>query len=191
MKADEQISDAALIKAWQSGDSGAFDRLLRRYQAPLFAYLYRRTGDRATAEDLFQETFMRVIRALPGYQERARFASWLFGIAWRLVIDHHRHKTGSHTNNSAVDIELVACPEDEAGSWSPHARVESEEFSRLIDDAMGKMPDECREIFLLRQHGELTFREIAALVDRPLNTVLGQMRRALLYLRQKIGKQYV
>ncbi|HOT95502.1 MAG TPA: sigma-70 family RNA polymerase sigma factor [bacterium] len=90
MRATDLTSDADLIRAWQQGDADAFDQLLQRYQRPLFAYLLRLVQERNAAQDLFQETFLRVIRALPGYQERARFGSWIFGIAHHLAIDHHR-----------------------------------------------------------------------------------------------------
>jgi len=191
MRANDLTSDAELIRAWQQGDPSAFDRLLLRYQTPLFTYLLRLVQERSDAEDLFQETFLRVIRALPGYQERARFGSWLFGIAHRLAIDHHRKERYRRVTRPFNESGAEGLPPSGVTPGSAQERLEMEELDGRITAALRDMPVSCREVFLLRQHGELTFREIADLLDRPLNTVLGQMRQALLHLRQTIGKEYV
>ncbi len=190
MRTADPTSDADLIRAWQQGDASAFDRLLQRYQGPLFAYLLRLVQERHAAEDLFQETFLRVIQALPGYQERARFGSWIFGIAHHLAIDHHR-KNGSRQISRLGEAGLEELPNGPGEDESIEEQLEKRELQERIAATLGSMPLASREVFLLRQHSELTFREIAGIVDRPLNTVLGQMRRAILFLRHQIGKEYV
>jgi len=192
MKATDRTSDAELIQAYQEGSPYAFNRLLQRYQTPLFTYLLRWLRDRATAEDLFQETFLRVIRALPDYREQDKFGSWLFGIAHRLCIDHFRRQQAGRAimQPAAVDNEWQGSAGPADGAPSPQEVVERQEFSLLLDSALEDMPAPAREVFLLRQHSELPFREIAALLERPLNTVLGQMRQAVEYLRQTMEKHY-
>lgn len=188
MKANEQTSDADLIRAYQDGRPAAFDRLLERYQAPLFTFILRWVGDRPTAQDLFQETFLRIIRGLPNYREQGKFSGWLFGIAHRLCIDHHRR---------VKSAEQVFEPSrfDDNGfidqTPSPLDELEKSELAGIIDAAMLQMPAAMKEVFLLRRHSDLSFREIAALLQRPLNTVLGQERQAILYLYEQVGKQYV
>ncbi len=79
--------DAELIRAYQNGETEAFAALVRKYERPLFTFLLRLVGNRHSAEDLFQDTFLRVLRALPQYQEEGRFSGWLFGIANNLAVD--------------------------------------------------------------------------------------------------------
>ncbi len=192
MKAKECTSDAELIQAYQGGSPYAFNQLLQRYQTPLFTYLLRWVRDRAIAEDLFQETFLRIIRALPDYREQDKFGSWLFGIAHRLCIDHFRRQQAGRgiLQPSAADAGWQEGADPADGMPSPQEVVERHEFSLLLDSALEDMPAPAREVFLLRQHSELPFREIAALLERPLNTVLGQMRQAVEYLRQTMEKHY-
>jgi RNA polymerase sigma-70 factor, ECF subfamily len=193
MKAKENTSDAELIQAYQAGRPRAFDRLLERYQAPLFGFILRWVQDKPVAEDLFQETFLRVIRALPDYDEQGKFSSWLFGIAHHLCMDHHR-KTHQEQRvfNATTGYADEGFMNDYADeTLSPCDMVERQELSGIIALALEEMPANVKEVFLLRQHGELAFREIATLLQRPLNTVLGQMRQAVLYIRHYVGKQYV
>jgi RNA polymerase sigma-70 factor, ECF subfamily len=190
MKAQEQTSDAELIRAYQDGRPAAFDRLLERYQAPLFTFILRWVGDKPTAQDLFQETFLRIIRGLPNYREQGKFSGWLFGIAHRLCIDHHRR-----IKSADQLFEAFSLGEDHDGfadqAPSPLDELERSELTAIIEAAVQHMPATLKEVFLLRRHSDLSFREIAALVQRPLNTVLGQERQAILYLYDKVGKQYV
>ncbi|HPI74657.1 MAG TPA: sigma-70 family RNA polymerase sigma factor [bacterium] len=181
-----------MIQAYQEGSPYAFNRLLQRYQTPLFTYLLRWVRDRAIAEDLFQETFLRVIRALPDYREQDKFGSWLFGIAHRLCLDHFRRQKACRGiwQPASADEGQQGVPEPADRTPSPQEIAERHEFSLLLDLALEKMPAPAREVFLLRQHSDLPFREIAALLERPLNTVLGQMRQAVEHLRQTMEKHY-
>jgi RNA polymerase sigma-70 factor (ECF subfamily) len=193
MKARDENSDAELIRAYQAGRPQAFDQLLQRYQSPLFAYLLRWAEERPVAEDLFQETFVRVIRALPHYHEQERFGSWLFGIAHRLCIDHARKRQTSRTYFSEPAAEAGRAGDSGYADQepTPHDLLEQKEVSALIALAVQEMPTDLKEVFLLRQHSGMPFREIAALLERPLNTVLGRMRLAVLYLREYMEKHYV
>jgi len=193
MKAQDEQSDAELIRAYQEGRPHAFDQLLQRYQSSLFTYLLRWVWDRSVAEDLFQETFVRVIRALPEYREQNKFGSWLFGIAHRLCIDHSRKQQslGHYFSEAAAGTEMAFLSDLADPGPSPLDTLEEKELSAIITRGVEEMPMELKEVFLLRQHGELPFREIAALLERPLNTVLGRMRQAVQYLRQLVEKQYV
>jgi RNA polymerase sigma factor (sigma-70 family) len=190
MKTPPSTSDAELILAFQKGEATAFDRLLERYQASLYTFILRMVKERTTAEDLFQETFLRVLRALPSYEEKGRFSSWLFGIGHRLCIDYFRRQRLKRTlYDTNVDTSDLAVDHTDH-AFTPD-RLENEELWACIDDAVATMPMASREVFLLRQHGEITFREIAHMLERPLNTVLGQMRQAIAHIRHYLEKQYV
>lgn len=190
MKTPPSTSDAELILAFQRGEASAFDRLLERYQASLYTFILRLVKERVIAEDLFQETFLRVLRALPTYEERGRFNSWLFGIGHRLCIDYHRRH---HLDQTLYDSNSDG---GEAAAWAADdadllGALEQKELRACIDEAVATMPVAAREVFLLRQHAEVPFREIARMLDRPLNTVLGQMRQAVQHIRHYVEKQYV
>lgn len=175
--------DAELIRAYQNGEVAAFETLVRKYQRPLFTFLLRLVGNRQSAEDLFQDTFLRVLRALPKYQEDGRFSGWLFGIANNLAVDLLRRQrversyfldggealTAAIDYHSAVDVE-----------------VERAEIIRLVEGVLQQLPEKQRQVFLLRQHGDLSFKEIAALLGEPLNTVLSHMHYAVTKLRQQL-----
>ena len=173
--------DAELIRSYRAGDPDAFEALVRRYQRPLATYLYRMTGSRAAADDLFQETFLRVLRGLPGYDERGKFSSWLFGIATNVASDAWRRNRGWReqvtSDPEAVDPDPAPMPDVEA---------ERRDILEKIESALPEIPLKQRRVFLLRQHTDLTFRKIAELLDEPLNTVLGHMRYATIRLRRAL-----
>ena len=175
--------DAELIRRYRAGDPDAFEALVRRYQRPLGTYLYRLTGSRAAADDLFQETFLKALRGLPGYDERGRFGSWLFGIATNVASDAWRRNRGWREQVTA-DPEAVDLAPDPAPL--PDAEAERRDILGKIESALPEIPLKQRRVFLLRQHTDLTFREIAELLDEPLNTVLGHMRNATIRLRKAL-----
>ena len=175
--------DAELICAYQNGEAEAFVMLVRKYERPLFTFLLRLVGNRQSAEDLFQDTFLRVLRALPKYQEGGRFSGWLFGIANNLAVDLLRRQRvqrrylfdDEKALAAAIDYQSVA-----------DAEVESTELRRLVEGALQQLPEKQRQVFLLRQHGDLSFKEIAELLDEPINTVLSHMHYAVTKLRQQL-----
>ncbi len=175
--------DAELIRAYQNGETEAFATLVRKYQRPLFTFLLRLVGNRQSAEDLFQDTFLRVLRALPQYEEDGRFSGWLFGIANNLAVDllRRRRVQRSYFLN---DEEALASAVDYQNATD--AEVESAEIMRLAEDALRQLPEKQRQVFLLRQHGDLSFKEIAELLGEPLNTVLSHMHYAVTKLRKQL-----
>jgi RNA polymerase sigma-70 factor (ECF subfamily) len=175
--------DAELIRAYQNGEVEAFETLVQKYQRPLFTFLLRLVGNRQSAEDLFQDTFLRVLRALPKYQEEGRFSGWLFGIANNLAVDLRRRKRVQRRyflDDEAALTAAIDCHN------AVDAEVESAEVMRLIEAALQQLPEKQRQVFLLRQHGELSFKEIAELLGEPLNTVLSHMHYAVTKLRQQL-----
>ncbi len=175
--------DAELIRAYQNGEAEAFETLVRKYERPLFTFLLRLVGNRQSAEDLFQDTFLRVLRALPKYQEDGRFSGWLFGIANNLAVDLLRRQRVQRSY-FLVDDEALAAAIDYHSAAD--AEVESAEVMRLVEGALQQLPEKQRQVFLLRQHGDLSFKEIAELLGEPLNTVLSHMHYAVTKLRQQL-----
>jgi RNA polymerase sigma-70 factor (ECF subfamily) len=175
--------DAELIRAYQNGETEAFETLVRKYQRPLFTFLLRLVGNRQSAEDLFQDTFLRVLRALPKYNEDGRFSGWLFGIANNLAVDLLRRKRVQRVYFLNDEEALAAAIDDHSAA---DAEVERAEAMCLVEGALRKLPEKQRQVFLLRQHGDLSFKEIAELLGEPLNTVLSHMHYAVTKLRQQL-----
>ncbi len=177
------VDDSELIRNFQNGNEEAFTALVQKYQRPLFTFLLRLVGNQQSAEDLFQDTFVRVLRALPGYKEDGRFSGWLFGIANNLAVDLLRHRR-VHRGHFQDDGDALAAAIDYHSATD--AEVEKAELAHLLENALQQLSEKQRQVFLLRQHSEMSFKEIAAKLGEPLNTVLSHMHYAVTKLRQQL-----
>ena len=180
---DVEPSDDALLERYRHGDTAAFELLLARHQPALFGFLIRMAGDRALAEDLFQETWVRVVREARRYRAEQKFSRWLFTIANRLAIDELRRR--KRWSMVSVDDEetMVELP---ARGPSAADDVERRQTLGRIEAAMKTMQPSLRQVFLLREHGGVGFKEIAAMTGAPLGTVLWRMSAALKHLRKEL-----
>jgi len=175
--------DSELIRRFQGGDPQAFEKLVRKHQRPLFTFLCRLVGNRESAEDLFQDTFVRVLEALPAYVDDGRFVRWLFRIANHLAIDHVRRQQRRHREVLNEEVYLSGA----AGkAQSVESDVERLELTRLVERLLLRLPEKQRQVFLLRLQAQLSFKEIADLLDEPLNTVLSHMHYAVTKLRKQL-----
>ncbi|WP_208425715.1 MULTISPECIES: RNA polymerase sigma factor [Salinibacter] len=184
-----QPTDEELVSAYlDESDEQAFRRLVERHQDRIFGYLMGMVKDRAVANDLFQETFERVIKAMHGergsYDRQGQWLSWVMSIARNAAIDHTR-KQKKWTD--------VPQDEDDGRSFwdtleddSPYAdeQLHRAEQREWLDEHIEQLAPEQKEVLLLRQETDLTFREIAELQDVSINTALGRMRYALKNLRK-------
>lgn len=178
------IEDGELITRHLAGDEGAFPELIRRYQQMLYGYLVRMTRNRADADDLFQDTFIRVLRQLPSYDERNRFKSLLFTIAGNLCVDHARKRRTRQghfqEDEGELGIESLAEP---TGDWIPDRMLERKDLANLLVQAVEHLPEIMRDVVLLRLETGMTFQEIAEMKQVPLGTVLARMHRAVQRIR--------
>lgn len=173
-----------LLAAAAAGDGDAFADLLAPHRAALFAYLVRDSGSRDAAEDLLQETLIRCWRGLPRYQDRGKFAAWLFAVGRNAARDWRRQRSRDPATFAAgsIEPELEPAVAPEAAS-----RIEVQQLQARLREILQSLPEERREVFLLRQHGDLSFREIAELLDRPLGTVLSHMHRAVKQIKEGLA----
>jgi RNA polymerase sigma-70 factor (ECF subfamily) len=184
-----QPTDEELVTAYlEDDDEQAFRQLVERHQDRIFGYLMGMVKDRATANDLFQETFERVIKAMQGqrgsYDPQGQWLSWVMSIARNAAIDHTRKQK---------KWKDVPQDEDDGRSFwdtleddSPYAdeQLHRAEQREWLDEHIEQLAPEQKEVLLLRQETDLTFREIAELQDVSINTALGRMRYALKNLRK-------
>jgi RNA polymerase sigma-70 factor (ECF subfamily) len=175
-------SDEALLADYREGDSRAFETLLARYRGPIFNFLLRSARDRGRAEELYQDVWMKVIERCDEFRGDAKFSTWLYTIARNLCIDHQRKmKFRGHASLDAP-LPMSGQPIGEGVSgFGPS--TEQLASGGLLRERIGRavegLPEEQREVFLLRQLQGLAFREIAEVVGAPANTVKSRMRYAL------------
>jgi len=177
---------------YRGGDVRAFEQLLRRHKKPVFNFLWRQVGDRALAEELLQEVFLRVIKSASTYQEQAKFTTWLYTIARNLCVDAARR--AGHRRTLSLDAPQGGDPERTLGdgvadpSGNPSQQAMSRELRESIERAIAALPEEQREVFLMRERSGLPFKEIASIVGVPENTVKSRMRYALERLREALAE---
>lgn len=177
----------------QKADVKAFEILLRRFRTELFGFLVRSCGDHALAEDLYQETFIRVIKAASTYSSSARFRTWIFTIARNLLTDHYRRQS---VRRIVMPLNRSTDPDDEENADYPDrdvapadARVASIEIAGALRDILAELPAEQREMFLLREEAGLDFKEAARVTGCSENTAKSRMRYALLKMRDEFTRR--
>ena len=187
MAMETKTTDAHLVREYLAGKDRAFEKLFKRYERPLFSFIFRFVGDRQSAEDMFQQTWMKVIKGLPNYEERGSFSSWLFGIANNCCVDRARKETRARVDDLTSSEGMDRLPDENSGV--EELLVKQEKLSWL-EKAIEKLPREQKQVVLMRLHGELPFKEIARVVNCPLNTVLGRMHYAVQNLQKMVKKEY-
>ncbi len=154
--------DPSVVKKAQRGDEEAFSLIVRTYHSPIFNYILRSVSDRELAEDLTQEVFLRVWKALPRYAFRAKLTTWIFQVAKNVVLDDIRSR-----KNRVQPVELVP----EIAPAAPEAPIEQAETIRALWVAIEQLNVDLQTALLLRDVAGLSYNEIAAVLDVPLATV--------------------
>lgn len=178
-----ETGDAELIAAFLRGDERAFEQLYERYKRLLYGFLNHLITNPSEVDDVFEETWLRVLDRLPKYRDEGRFSAWLFRVARNLYIDQLRknRKFPAELELDAEDAPLIPGP----SSQEPDQEIHLGEVGAVIAQAVEQLPIEQREVFLLRQQ-DLAFREIAEIQGCSINTVLGRMQYAIKNLRRLI-----
>jgi RNA polymerase sigma-70 factor (ECF subfamily) len=178
----EETSDEQLMLAYRDGDAAAFDTLYDRHKGRLYRYLVRQCGGPAPAEELFQETWMKLIKARSRYTVRARFTTYLFHIAHNLLIDHYRR--GNPGLPESYDENGAPEPADHGGRDEPERRATTRQATGRLLALIDRLPAAQRETFLMREEGGLSLEEIASATGVGRETAKSRLRYALQSLRQ-------
>ncbi len=186
----EQKTDQELIRMYVSGSELGLEVLIDRYKSKLYTSIYLLVKDDYLAEDIFQDTFIKVINTLRSgrYNEEGKFLPWVMRIAHNLVIDYYRkeRRTPVVVNSDGFDIFDVLHFADE----SAEARMIREQTHKDLRKMIQLLPDDQKEVLIMRHYGEMSFKEIADVTDVSINTALGRMRYALNNLRKMMyGKE--
>jgi RNA polymerase sigma-70 factor (ECF subfamily) len=167
----------ALIKAIAGGDQEAFERLVKRYQNPLYNFVYRHLGDRALAEDITQETFLRIYRSAPRFEPRARVSTWIFKMAFNLSLNESERRGRLQLRETPITDE------HQCADGSSAAAVAKFELEQQITGLLDRLPDRQRAALLLRVNEGLSYREIAEVLGISVQSVESLIFRARQQLR--------
>jgi RNA polymerase sigma-70 factor (ECF subfamily) len=184
------LNDQELVQAYIQGDQSAIESLINRHRSKVYTYILLTIKNQQLAEDLFQETFIKVIQSLRGgkYRDNGRFLSWVIRIAHNLIIDHFRkEKQMNSVSNDDTEVDLFnskKLSDDNIEELIINSQIKTE-----IRILINELPDDQREVVLLRHYGGLSFKEIADQTDVSINTALGRMRYALINLRKLIEEK--
>ncbi len=177
-------NDRDLVATAAAGVEGSFEELVRRYQRPISAYVYRMVGDYEAALDVTQEIFIKVYGSLSRYRPEFKFSTWIYKIAHNSAVDHLRRNAGRErsivngTEGEQYDMPI------ESGSLSPEQESEREERRVEIELVVKSLPSAYRELIILRHSQDLTYEEIVDVTGLPLGTVKNRLFRAREMMRQ-------
>lgn len=181
----ESMTDEALVILYAQGNNTAFDVLLNRYKSSIHSYIYFIVRNRELAEDIFQETFVKVIITIKQgrYTDNGKFKAWITRIAHNLIIDNFRQERSENTiSNDDVEVDLF-----NNSKFCDSTIEDSMIRGQILSDVkklVNHLPDNQREVLEMRYYQDLSFKEIADLTGVSINTALGRMRYAILNMRK-------
>jgi RNA polymerase sigma-70 factor (ECF subfamily) len=183
--------EARLIKACREGDEGAFNLLVWRWEKPLYNFIWKYTGDAALAEDLVQETFLRVLGSIRRYTHQGSFSTWLYRIAINLCKDHLKRRrlpmvslNDFYTTASGERVHVQDRVADEGARTD--GEMEAGRRAELVRRLLETLPEEERVVILLKEYQDLTFREIAEALGVPEGTVKSRLYHGLRAMRESL-----
>jgi RNA polymerase sigma-70 factor (ECF subfamily) len=187
-------ADEVLMLRYKEGDLEAFEILLERYQQPLFSFVLRFCNDYHQAEDLVQEVFLRLIKSAKTYEPKAKFSTYIYTFAHNICVDNFRRgkKRKTTSLSQPIDVEQELTLEDTVKDEraNPEKDYRQKSLEKALQEAVAELPEEQREVFLLREQMNLPFEEIARVVGCLPSTAKSRMRYALQSIRQKLEKRF-
>ncbi|MGB5228384.1 MAG: sigma-70 family RNA polymerase sigma factor [Eudoraea sp.] len=186
-----QVADSILVQNYISGDEKSLETLINKHNQRLTSFIYSKVLDRAIAEDIFQDTFIKVIRTLKrgAYNEEGKFLPWVMRIAHNLIIDHFRRNKRMPKFEGSEDFNIFSVLGDDK------LDAERQLIKDQIDSDLGllieELPDDQKEVLIMRIYKDMSFKEISENTEVSINTALGRMRYALINLRKIIEKNNI
>ena len=186
-----QQTDAQLVSSYLDGSEYALEQLINRHQLQIFNFINSKINDRDTSEDLFQDTFIKVIRTIKSgaYNEEGKFLPWVMRIAHNLVIDHFRKSNRIPTVGNKEDFDIFQFISDK----SPNAEstLVQEQVLKDLQKLIQELPEDQKEVLIMRLYRDMSFKEIAENTNVSINTALGRMRYAIINLRKLITEHQI
>lgn len=189
--ATTQLPDAILVKNYIDGDENALAILVKRHQSKIYGFIYSKILDRDVADDVFQDTFIKVIKTLKShsYNEEGKFLPWVMRIAHNLIIDYFRKNKKMPMHRETEEFSIFSIMTD--NSPNIESQIITEQVESDLLRLIAELPDDQKEVLEMRIYQDLSFKEIADLTGVSINTALGRMRYALMNLRRIIEKNQI
>ena len=186
-----QLTDAQLVSSYLDGSEYALEQLINRHQLQIFNFINSKINDRDTSEDLFQDTFIKVIRTLKSgaYNEEGKFLPWVMRIAHNLVIDHFRKSNRIPTVGNKEDFDIFQFISD--NSLNAESTLVQEQVLKDLQKLIQELPEDQKEVLIMRLYRDMSFKEIAENTNVSINTALGRMRYAIINLRKLITEHQI
>jgi len=185
------IPDAALVRDYIGGDENSLSILIKRHQSKIYGFIYSKVTDRDIADDIFQDTFIKVIKTLKSnsYNEEGKFLPWVMRISHNLIIDHFRRNKKMPMYRETEEFSIFSIMTD--NSPNIENRIITDQVENDLQRIIEQLPDDQKEVLQMRIYQDLSFKEIADLTGVSINTALGRMRYALMIVRKVIEKNKI
>ncbi len=186
-----QLSDSLLVNNYVNGDENALTILINRHQSKIFGFIYSKISDKDISNDIFQDTFIKVIKTLKSnsYNEEGKFLPWVMRIAHNLVIDHFRKNKKMPMFRETEEFSIFSIMSDD--SLTIENKIINEQVETDLKKLIQELPEDQKEVLVMRMYQDMSFKEISEITGVSINTALGRMRYALMNMRKIIDKHQV
>lgn len=189
--ANVQLPDSLLVHNYVQGDENALTILINRHQSKIFGFIYSKISDRDISNDIFQDTFIKVIKTLKSnsYNEEGKFLPWVMRIAHNLIIDHFRRNKKMPMFRETEEFSIFSIMSDNA--LTIENKIIQEQVETDLRKLIEELPADQKEVLMMRMYQDMSFKEISELTGVSINTALGRMRYALMNMRKVIDKHQI
>jgi len=189
--ANVQLPDALLVRNYVEGDENALTILINRHQSKIFGFIYSKISDRDISNDIFQDTFIKVIKTLKSraYNEEGKFLPWVMRIAHNLIIDHYRKNKKMPMFRETEEFSIFSIMSDD--SLTIENKIIREQVEIDLKKLIEELPADQKEVLVMRMYQDMSFKEISEITGVSINTALGRMRYALMNMRKVIDKHQI
>lgn len=187
----EEVSDSILVSNYIQGQEYALEVLIKKHQQRLYSFIYSKIQDKDITEDIFQDTFIKVIRTLKrgNYNEEGKFLPWVMRIAHNLIIDHFRKSNRMPAFRNTDEFDIFSILSD--GQLNAEKKIIKEQILTDVKELIQELPCEQKEVLVMRMYRDMSFKEISENTGVSINTALGRMRYALINLRKIIEQNNI
>jgi RNA polymerase sigma-70 factor, ECF subfamily len=189
--ATTQIPDSILIQNYVSGNESCLETLIKRHESKIFGFIYSKIADRDITNDIFQDTFIKVIKTLKSnsYNEEGKFLPWVMRISHNLIIDHFRKSKKMPMFRETEEFSIFSIMSDD--SLTIENKIISDQVEVDLKKIIEELPEDQKEVLVMRMYQDMSFKEISESTGVSINTALGRMRYALMNLRKVIDKHQI
>ncbi|MBF4484105.1 MULTISPECIES: RNA polymerase sigma factor [unclassified Flavobacterium] len=189
--ADLHIPDALLVKNYVEGNETALATLIKRHESKIYGFIYSKIADRDISNDIFQDTFIKVIKTLKSnsYNEEGKFLPWVMRISHNLIVDHFRKTKKMPMYRETEEFSIFSVMSDD--SLTIENKMIFDQVEVDLKKIIEELPEDQKEVLVMRMYQDMSFKEISELTGVSINTALGRMRYALMNLRKIIDKHQI